>query len=359
MSTKGIFAGASISEYLTNVAKKGASDLHINVGKPPVYRIDDELVQGNSPVLTPDQTKDLLFHLLSPDQLKRLEKEKELDFAYCHEDKLRFRANVYYQSGYLSGAFRLIPNEIKTLEQLNLPQVLAKFPEHQQGFVLCVGPMGHGKSTTLASLINMINKNRNDHIVTIEDPIEYVFTPEKCIIDQRELYRDTNSFPRALKSVLREDTDVVMVGEMRDLETMAAAVTLAETGHLVFSTLHTNDAPQAIDRIIDAFPPHQQNQIRMQIANTLLGVISQRLIPRIGGGRIAALEIMMSNAAVRNLIRENKVHQIKSVIQTSAEEDMISMDKSLANLVASGDIQMEDALAFTTDQRNFELLMKD
>ena len=331
-------------ELLETVGKQNASDLHISVGRHPTLRIDGDLIPlVKKPIITPEDAQGLVLTLLNEEQKQRFLKEKELDFAYSYKDKARFRVNVFFQQGYMGASLRFLPFKIKTLKELNLPSVLEKFTQHTQGFFLVVGPSGHGKSTTLAALIDIINHKRNDHIITIEDPIEYIFTQDRCIIDQREVGFDTESFHRALRSAFRQDPDVIMVGEMRDLETISTALTAAETGHLVFATLHTNNAAQTIDRIIDSFPASAQSQIKIQLAATLLGVVSQRLIPRIEGGRIPAVEIMFSNPAVRNLIREGKTHQLDMVIETSAEEGMISLNKSLADLVHKGEISLENA----------------
>jgi len=331
-------------ELLEVVGKQNASDLHISVGRHPTLRIDGDLIPlVKKPIITPEDAQGLVLALLNEEQKQRFLKEKELDFAYSYKDKARFRVNVFFQQGYMGASLRFLPFKIKTLKELSLPSVLEKFTQHTQGFFLVVGPSGHGKSTTLAALIDIINHKRNDHIITIEDPIEYIFTQDRCIIDQREVGFDTESFHRALRSAFRQDPDVIMVGEMRDLETISTALTAAETGHLVFATLHTNNAAQTIDRIIDSFPASAQSQIKIQLAATLLGVVSQRLIPRIEGGRIPAVEIMFSNPAVRNLVREGKTHQLDMVIETSAEEGMISLNKSLADLVHKGEISLENA----------------
>jgi len=331
-------------ELLEAVGKQNASDLHISVGRHPTLRIDGDLIPlVKKPIITPEDAQGLVLALLNEEQKQRFLKEKELDFAYSYKDKARFRVNVFFQQGYMGASLRFLPFKIKTLKELSLPSVLEKFTQHTQGFFLVVGPSGHGKSTTLAALIDIINHKRNDHIITIEDPIEYIFTQDRCIIDQREVGFDTESFHRALRSAFRQDPDVIMVGEMRDLETISTALTAAETGHLVFATLHTNNAAQTIDRIIDSFPASAQSQIKIQLAATLLGVVSQRLIPRIEGGRIPAVEIMFSNPAVRNLVREGKTHQLDMVIETSAEEGMISLNKSLADLVHKGEISLENA----------------
>ncbi len=345
-------------QLLDLTISKNASDLHLTVGVPPVIRVDGKLFpQMDRPALTPQHAGELIKSFMSEAQQQMLLEKKEIDFSFEYMQKVRFRVNTYFQKGNIACSLRLIPEEIRTLAQLNLPPILEKFTLPSQGFVIVAGPTGHGKSTTLAALLNLINRQRSAHIVTIEDPIEYVFQHQKCIISQRELGSDTNSFARALRAVLREDPDIVFVGEMRDLETMETALTVAETGHLVFTTLHTNSAAQTVDRIIDVFPPHQQQQVRMQLANILAGIISQRLIPRVQGGRIVACEILIPNAAVRNLIREGKVHQIPNIISTSASEGMISLDKVLAELVSKGEISIDDALTWAIDPKQFKMMV--
>jgi twitching motility protein PilT len=274
------------------------------------------------------------------------------------EDKARFRVNVFFQQGFISVTFRLIPREIKTLADLSMPELLYDFTKMSQGMFLIVGPVGHGKSTTLAAMINEINHTQDKHIITIEDPIEYVYDQDRCIINQREVYRDTKSFSSALKAVFREDANVVLIGEMRDLDTISTAITAAETGHLIFATLHTNDSPQTVDRIIDVFPAHQQNQVRSQLANVLLGVVSQRLIPKIDGGRVPAVEVMIKNHAIENLIRENKSYQIDNVIETSSAQGMITMDKALSELVKQGIVSPDTAIAYAKDAKNFQTLLE-
>ncbi len=348
-----------LKNLLSAVSEQGASDLHFAVGRHPTLRIDGDLVPFTpAKVLTPTTIKDLIFCMLTPEQKGFLEREKELDISYDFDGKARFRVNVFYEKGYLAAAFRLIPSKVKTVEQLNLPSVVLEFARPTQGFVLLVGPSGHGKSTTMAALIDYINHNRNSHIITIEDPVEYLFAPDRCIINQREVYHDTHSFNMALRATFREDPDVVMIGEMRDADTMATAITAAETGHLVFATLHTNNASQTVDRIIDSFPAGQQNQIRMQLSGSLLGIISQRLIPRIDSGRVPALEILISNPAVRNLIREGKTHQLDLVIETSADEGMISLNKSLAGLVKNREISLENAEAYSLNTSDLRMLLQ-
>ncbi len=347
-----------IEDLLEIVVKNNASDLHITVGAPPMLRIDGFLKPvPNAKPLTEEDAEKLVFSVLDENQKDIFKKDKEVDFSFAFGDVARFRANAYHQKGNVGLALRLIPVEIRTLEQLGLPKVCNKFTEFSRGLVLVTGPTGSGKSTTLAAMIDVINENRSAHIITVEDPIEYTHKHKKSLIEQREVHYDTRSFSAALRSVLREDPDVVLIGEMRDLETIAAAITIAETGHLVFATLHTNNAAQSLDRIIDVFPPHQQQQIRIQLSNILQAIISQRLVPAIGGGRVVAAEIMVANSAIRNIIREGKTHQIDAVIQTSAEEGMQSMDKTLAGLVKSGRITLETAKGYAIDVQEVERLV--
>jgi len=330
-----------------------ASDLHISVGHKPILRITKRLIAiKKEKVIVPKDSEGMAFALMNERQKEKLLREKEIDFAYDINSVARFRVNVFFQRGAISIAFRLIPSKIKTVEELNLPSILHKFSEATQGFVLITGASSQGKSTTLASLINEINSNREEHIITIENPIEYVFKDDKCIINQREVYQDTLSFSRALKSTLREDPNVIMVGELRDLETIATAITAAETGHLVFATLHTNSASQTIHRLVDVFPSFQQNQIRAQLTGSLLGIVSQRLIPQVEKGFIPACEIMFANPAVNNLIRENKIHEIPSVIETSRKEGMISLNQSLYDLVMNKKISKEMALKYSLSPKD-------
>lgn len=344
-----------LKRLLELAIKKEASDLHLSVGHPPVLRIIGSLsdVEGER-VITPKDSQGLALSLMLPAQQEKFLKEKEIDFAYEFEEKIRFRVNAFFQRGYVSIALRLIPSKIKTIEELKLPPILHKFTEAPQGFVLITGASSQGKSTTLAALIDEINHQRREHIITIEDPIEYVFRDDKCLIDQREVGVDTPSFARALRSTLREDPDVIMVGEMRDLETISTAITAAETGHLVFATLHTNSASQTIHRAIDVFSPHQQNQIRAQLSGSLLGVVSQRLLPSIKKEFVPACEVMLSNHAVANLIRENKIHEIPSVIETSGEIGMIPFNKSLTDLVRKKEISRETALQYSFSPKDLE-----
>jgi len=347
-----------LAELMILAAQQGASDLHLSVGKHPTVRIDGNLVPvSNEPILTPEMTAGLIGSLLTTDQQEKLITEKEIDFAFSYEDKIRFRINVYFQRGYLSAALRLIPVNIRTVEDLNLPSVLHEFTKSQQGFFLAVGPAGHGKTTTLAALIDEINHSKMEHIITIEDPIEYTFVQDRALIDQREVGSDTISFHHGLRSILRQDPDVIMVGEMRDPESISIALTAAETGHLVFSTLHTNSVSQTIDRIVDSFPGAQQGQIRSQLATTLIGIVSQRLIPKISGGRTPACEIMFVNSAIKNLIREKKTYQIDLVIDTSVQEGMMSLNRSLVELVRKRKISLESAEAYSLNPSELRQLL--
>lgn len=352
-------AQVRIESLLEEVIKKKASDLHIQVGLPPMLRVDGTLVAvTGSAALTEESVEALIFAILDDEQKQILLKDKEFDFSFAFGDLGRFRVNAFHERGNLAAALRLIPNEIMTTEQLGLPQVVEKFADYPRGLVLITGPTGSGKSTTLAALIHKINHEKPVHIVTIEDPIEYTHKSSKAVIVQREVHYDTYSFSAALRSSLRQDPDVVLLGEMRDLETIAAAITIAETGHLVFATLHTNGAAQSIDRMIDVFPPHQQPQIRAQLSNILMGICSQRLVPMIGGGRIAAAEIMVATPAVRNIIREGKTHQLEAVIQTGAEYGMQSMDKTLVSLIHAGTITYDEARNVAVDIDELDRLMR-
>lgn len=348
-----------IEILLEEVIKKKASDLHLQVGLPPMLRVDGALVPvSGTEALTEEAVETLIFAILDEDQKQILLKDKEFDFSFAFGDLGRFRVNAFHERGNLAAALRLIPNEILTVEQLGLPPVVGKFTEYPRGLVLVTGPTGSGKSTTLAALVHKINAERACHIVTIEDPIEFTHKSNKSVIVQREVHYDTFSFSAALRSSLRQDPDVVLIGEMRDLETIAAAITIAETGHLVFATLHTNSAAQSIDRMIDVFPPHQQPQIRAQLSNILMAVCSQRLVPAIGGGRIAAAEVLIGTPAVRNIIREGKTHQLDAVIQTGAEFGMQSMDKTLVNLIHAGTVSYDEARNFAVDIDELDRLMR-
>ncbi len=348
-----------IEILLEEVIKKKASDLHLQVGLPPMLRIDGALVPVNAAEpLTEEGVESLVFAILDEDQKQILLKDKEFDFSFAFGDLGRFRVNAFHERGNLAAALRLIPTEILSVEQLGLPPIVNKFADYPRGLVLVTGPTGSGKSTSLAALINKINHERATHIITIEDPIEYTHKSIKSVIVQREVHYDTYSFSAALRSSLREDPDVVLIGEMRDLETISSAITIAETGHLVFATLHTNSASQSIDRMIDVFPPHQQPQIRSQLANILMAICSQRLIPAIGGGRIAAAEVLIATPAVRNIIREGKSHQLEAVIQTGAEFGMQSMDHTLVNLIHNGTISYEEARNYAVDLDELDRLMR-
>ncbi|MDI6591441.1 MAG: type IV pilus twitching motility protein PilT [Patescibacteria group bacterium] len=348
-----------LKELLEITIKEKASDLHISVGHPPTLRITDRLTPlVRMKKLSNKDSQELAFQLMDDPQKEKFLREKEIDFSYNFDNKARFRVNIFFQRGNVSAALRLIPAKIPTIEELNLPPILHEWTRPSQGFILVTGPSSHGKSTTLAALLDEINHTRAEHIITIEDPIEYVFEADRCIIEQREVYHDTLSFARALRSTFRQDPDIIMVGEMRDPETMATAITAAETGHLVFATLHTNSAAQTIHRIVDSFSPAQQDQIRAQLSGSLLGVISQRLIPRIKGGLIPACEIMISTPAVANLIRENKIHELPLVIETSAKLGMISLNRSLANLVRAREISLENALNYSLDPAELRKLIR-
>jgi twitching motility protein PilT len=348
-----------IEVLLEEVVKKKASDLHLQVGLPPMIRVDGALVPvSGADILTDETVETLVFAILDDDQKQILLKDKEFDFSFAFGDLGRFRVNAFHERGNLAAALRLITNDIMTVEQLGLPQIVNKFADYPRGLILVTGPTGSGKSTTLAAMIHKINTERSEHIITIEDPIEYTHRSKKSVIVQREVHYDTYSFSAALRSALREDPDVVLIGEMRDLETIASAITIAETGHLVFATLHTNSAAQSIDRMIDVFPPHQQPQIRSQLSNILMAVCSQRLVPTIGGGRVAAAEILVATPAVRNIIREGKTHQLEAVIQTGGEFGMQSMDKTLVQLVHNGTISYEDARNVAVDIDELDRLMR-
>jgi len=345
-----------LKDLILAVIKEGASDLHLSVGLHPIIRVNGVLMPlVGQPILSPQDTEGLARALLSDINQERLKTDKEVDFSYQFEDKARFRGNVFYQKGFLSCSLRLIPPIVKPLKDLNLPvSALEYFASKKQGFFLVVGPIGHGKSTTLASMIDFINHTRAENILTIEDPIEYLFVQDKSIINQREVYFDTASFQRALRSMFREDVNVAMIGEMRDPETISTAITAAETGHLILSSLHTNSAAQTINRIIDSFPATQQNQIRTQLSSTLLGIFSQRLVPRISGGRIPAYELLINNNAVANLIRETRIHEIDTVIETSLEQGMVSLNRSLLDLVKKGEITIETAINYSLNPRELQ-----
>ncbi|MDO8470439.1 MAG: type IV pilus twitching motility protein PilT [bacterium] len=347
------------ADLLELTVKEQASDLHITAGHPPILRISGRLVPLEKyAVVTPEESQSFAFSIMTEDQKKRFAATRDIDFSYSYEDKGRFRVNVFVQQQTVSCALRLIPQKIQTLEELNLPPVLSQFTKLSQGFVIVTGPSGHGKSTTLASLVDQINHERAEHIVTIEDPIEYIFADDLSVIAQREVGEDTESFSKALRATFRQDPDVIMVGEMRDSETIATALTAAETGHLVFATLHTNSAAQTLHRIVDSFSAEQQAQIRAQLSGSLRGVISQRLIPRTKGGLIPACEVLMVTPAVANLIRENKSHEIPMVIETGAEQGMVSLNRALANLVRGREITLDHALAYSLNPMELRTLAK-
>lgn len=336
-----------IHRLLETAVNRGASDLHLLAGLPPVLRIDGKLERiAAQPACTPEQVERMIFSLVTPEQKELIVTNHELDFSLPFGDQARFRINVYYQKGTLAAEFRVIPLTIKSIEELNLPPICHQLAKLRQGFVLVTGPVGHGKSTTLAAIISEITQNRAGHIVTIEDPIEFIFPSGKAIVSQRELHADTYSWERALRSVLREDPDVVFIGEMRDLETITFALTIAETGHLVFSSLHTNSAAQTIDRIIDVFPEYTKAQVRMQLAATLEAVLSQRLIPALPSGRVPAVEIMLGSPAIKTAIRDGKTQMIDNIIQTSAELGMVTLEASLGLLMKEGKIGLETAREF-------------
>jgi twitching motility protein PilT len=348
-----------LDELIEITAQKGGSDLHLSPGHYPTARIDGRLIPlTDQPILDRQLIENFVFALLGEDRKAIFLADKEIDFAYELDDDVRCRVNIYQTRGNFAATLRFIPKEIRTVEELNLPPIIKIFSKLSQGFVLVVGPNGHGKSTTLAALIDLINHERAEKIITIEDPIEYIFSPDRSIIDQRELYQDTLSFGKALRSTFRENANVIMVGEMRDYETISTAVTAAETGHLVFASLHTNNAAQTIQRIIDIFPPNQQRQIISQLADTISGVISQRLIPRIKGGLIPAVEVMIANTAVRNLIRDGKVQQLNLAIETGAEAGMISLNRSLADLVRRKEITLEQAEFYSLNPSELRMLIK-
>src|ERR687887_492148 len=337
----------SIDELLEHMVERNASDLHVTTGAPPVIRVRGEVqrLEGYDP-LTPEDTQQLLYRILSSEQQKHFELKRQLDFSHSIPGLARFRVNVYFQRESIGAAFRLIPAELKTLEELGIPSSLHQLAEIPRGLVLVTGPTGSGKSTTLAAVIDEINRNRSEHILTIEDPIEFLHRHKRCIVNQREIGPDAKSFADALRAALRQDPDVILVGEMRDLETISTALTAAETGHLVFGTPHTQSAPSTIDRIIDVFPPEQQEQVRIMIANSLQGVVTQTLLPTADGtGRVPALEVLLPDDAVRNLIRQGKVEQIYSVMQTNTTRGMQTMEQSLADLVQRSIVKLEDALS--------------
>lgn len=347
-----------LEDLIAIVTQEGASDLHLTAGAHPLIRVSGDLVPiVKKPELTPEDSLGLVMQVLNEDNRKLFLATKEVDFSYSPNATVRFRGNAYYQKGTVGMALRLIPHKIKTFDELNLPDKLAEFINKKQGFFLVVGPIGMGKSTTLAAMVQKINQERAEHILTIEDPVEYLFQNDRSVIDQREVRFDTADFPTALRSMFRQDVNVAMIGEMRSPETISTAVTAAETGHLIFSTLHTNSASQTIDRIIDSFPSGQQRQIRVQLAGSLLGIFSQRLIPRVSGGLIPAYELLINNNAVENLIREGRTAEIDVVIETGAEEGMVTLNASLADLVRKGEITSDSAYRYSLDTKGLERLL--
>ncbi|MBR3164508.1 type IV pilus twitching motility protein PilT [Candidatus Saccharibacteria bacterium] len=348
-----------IESLLEECVKTNASDLHLQVGLPPILRIDGALrpVPGYDD-LDEAAVERLVFSTLEEDQKQILLKDKEFDYSFSFGELGRFRVNAFHEKGNLAGAFRLIPNLIKQVSELGMPPVIESFADYPRGLVLVTGPTGSGKSTTLAALVDKINREKASHIITIEDPIEFTHKSNRSVVVQREVHYDTYSFSAALRSVLREDPDVVLIGEMRDLETISSAITIAETGHLVFATLHTNSAAQSIDRMIDVFPPHQQPQVRSQLSNILMAICAQRLVPAIGGGRVVAAEVMIANPAVRSIIREGKTHQLDTVIQTGADQGMQTMDRTLVKLIQTGVVTYDDAREYAVDLQEFERLAR-
>jgi len=359
MEDTGQYNTPKIENLLEECIRRNASDLHIQYGLPPILRVDGALTPViNSSPLNEDAVRNLIFATLDEDQQKILLKDKEFDYSFAFGDVSRFRVNAFHERGKLAAAFRLIPNQIKNISELGMPAVVETFADYPRGLVLVTGPTGSGKSTTLAALVDKINREKATHIITIEDPIEFTHKSIRSVIAQREVHYDTFSFAAALRSVLREDPDVVLIGEMRDLETIQAAITIAETGHLVFATLHTNSAAQSIDRMVDVFPAHQQPQVRTQLSNMLQAICSQRLVPAISGGRVVAAEIMIANSAVRALIRDGKTHQLDTVIQTGAEQGMQTMDRTLAAFVQAGTITYESACEYAVDLNELNRLVK-
>ena len=347
-----------LQTLIETVIAQGASDLHLAAGIQPVVRVSGVLTPLLAePQLSNDDLLGLLGEMLDPARKQKFLDTHESDFSYAYKEQVRFRGNAYFERGTIGIALRLIPRNIRSIAELNLPPIIEQFASREQGFFLVVGPVGQGKTTTLAALIEKINQERAEHIVTIEDPIEYLFENKKSLIEQREVHIDTADFPQALQSVFRQDVDVLMIGEMRTPETIGTAVTAAETGHLVFSTLHTNNAAQTIDRIIDSFPAAQQDQIRVQLAGSLAGIFSQRLVPRVAGGLIPAYELLLNNSAVGNLIREKRTHEIQTVIETSSEEGMIDMNRCLADLVRRGEVTIESAYSRSWNPKTLERLL--
>lgn len=347
-----------LNELIDIMVKEGASDLHLSEGRPPVIRISNFLIPLlKMPILSRADMDGFLSIFLSSETKKEFDSRKEVNFAYSNANKMRFRCNIFLSLGKANVAMRLVPTKVRSFEELNLPPILDTFARRQQGFFLVVGPTGVGKSTTIATMIETINLERLEHIITIEDPVEYIFEPKKAMIDQREVKLDTPDFHSALQGTFRQDADIVMIGEMRDPETISTAVTAAETGHLVFSTLHTNTADQTVDRIIDSFPADQQTQIRVQLASSLLGIFSQRLLPRISGGLIPAFELLINNNAIANLIREKRTHEINSVIETGSGDGMVDLNRCLAELVRKGEVTVENAFQFSVNPNTLERML--
>ena len=346
-----------VEELILTVIREGGSDLHLGAGRVPAIRVAGELIfLVKRSVFSKEDMVAILSNFLEKKRFDEFMNEQEIDFSYDFRGEARLRGNAFFQKGLINIVFRLVP-KVKTLEELHLPKILADFSKRKQGFFLVVGPVGHGKSATLSAMVNLVNNEQARHIITIEDPIEYVYTPNKSIVNQREVGIDTKDFHIALKSVLREDANVILIGEMRNPETISTAVTAAETGHLVLSTLHTNNASQTIDRIIDSFPGNQQDQIRIQLASSLVGIFSQRLIPRIAGGLIPAYELLINNNAVSNLIREKRTHEIDVVIETGTESGMIDLNRSLLELVRAGEISIESAYQYSLNPKGLERLI--
>jgi twitching motility protein PilT len=347
----------NLRDLLEDMTKRGASDLHLTVGSPPQLRIDGKLVPMQYDMLTPEETKKLSYSVMNEKQRKGFEEKGELDLSFGVENLSRFRANIFTQRGNVAAAIRQIPFEIKSFQQLGLPPVIEEFGSLPRGLVLVTGPTGSGKSTTLAAIIDKINRERHDHILTVEDPIEYLHRHQNCLVNQREVFSDTPSFGSALKYALREDPDVVLIGEMRDLETIAAALSIAETGHLAFATLHTNSCAESINRIVDVFPNDQQEQVRVTLSFVLQAVVTQTLIPRVGGGRVLAMEVMVVTPAIRALIRDDKVHQIYSLMQAGQKYGMITLNQSLAELYLARKISLGDAQARSSNVQELNDLL--
>jgi len=351
-------ADAHIDEILRMAVERKASDIHLTTGLPPMVRVDGEVMPLPYTIMEPMDTRRLVYDVLTDDQLSKFEQTHELDFAYSLKGTGRFRFNAYMQRNSVAGALRAIPTKIPSFDSLGLPSVIRELSKRSSGLILVTGPTGSGKSTTIATMIDDINESRDGHILTIEDPIEYLHRHKKCMVNQRELHSDTYSFHNALRAVLREDPDIILVGELRDLETIEAALTLAETGHLVFGTLHTRNAPATVDRIVDVFPSDQQDQIRVLLGNTLEAVVSQQLLPKLGGGRVASIEIMVGIPAIKNLIREGKTHQMYSIIETNTQIGMQTMDRSLSDHFRNGAVSYEECLMRAVDKETFSRLAK-